>query len=522
LSVGTILRTDVNTLKTALVNANQGTTLLQIADGALSKVGEILQRQKALATQSNSGTLSDVEKGYLQQEFSKLTEELDRIVAETNFNGIGLINGNLSVSGGPETQAASAGTAVARDGESVSTSIIAGGAGGLTVATVGTNFNKIIGSLADISVGLADGTGTDLASMTVVINGRTFLSAADAVDLDDGDTNLVLTEVVASGETATVLNLDLADQNLGTAVTQAIANTAAQGIQTELAKLSIYATKAISKTDGDTGAIVDETSAAGTTNGTLLQGLDGDDFVLYSAEFDNDTGNAPSIGNFEVDYANGGATIRATINGQVYEKELSDLTGLKSASNGAANSIKLTGLDDTNSTFTISLAALDGDITIDSEQVAQNLEDALNSIFGSGSAGGVDFQVGTDADDTIGITLGDASSSALYVNDDGEAVDMDLVDGDDIETIQEALDNAINTVTSLRADAGALMSRFGYAASAIEVSIQNLDAARGQFLDADISAESTEFAKAQVLQQAAISVLAQANQIPQNLLKLIG
>ena len=96
LSIGTILRTNVSTLKTALVNANQGGTLLQVADGALARVGEILQRQKALATQTNSGTLSSTEKGYLNQEFSKLSDELDRIVNTTNFNGVKLLDGALA------------------------------------------------------------------------------------------------------------------------------------------------------------------------------------------------------------------------------------------------------------------------------------------------------------------------------------------------------------------------------------------------------------------------------------------
>ena len=74
---------------------------------------------------------------------------------------------------------------------------------------------------------------------------------------------------------------------------------------------------------------------------------------------------------------------------------------------------------------------------------------------------------------------------------------------------------------SLRADVGALQSRFSYATDAIQSSLENQDAARGTFLDTDVSAESTAYASAQVQLQAGISVLAQANQLPQNLLKLL-
>jgi len=77
-------------------------------------------------------------------------------------------------------------------------------------------------------------------------------------------------------------------------------------------------------------------------------------------------------------------------------------------------------------------------------------------------------------------------------------------------------------VTSTRAQVGSLQSRFTFAAFSIQSSIENLDAARGVFLDADISEESTNLAQSQVKLQASISVLAQANQVPQSFLKLLG
>jgi flagellin len=94
LSVGTSLRTAVNTLKTAYANTQQASSLLQVADGGLSNVTEILQRQKSLATQATSGSLSDVERGYLNQEFQNLTAEIDRLVQNTKFNKVTLLDGS--------------------------------------------------------------------------------------------------------------------------------------------------------------------------------------------------------------------------------------------------------------------------------------------------------------------------------------------------------------------------------------------------------------------------------------------
>ena len=96
LAVGTGLKTDVSTLRTALTNASQANSLLSVADGALSSVGDILQRQKALASQANSGSISNSQRAFLDQEFQNLSKEVDRIAASTNFNGIKLIDGGLS------------------------------------------------------------------------------------------------------------------------------------------------------------------------------------------------------------------------------------------------------------------------------------------------------------------------------------------------------------------------------------------------------------------------------------------
>ena len=100
LSIGTILRTNVGTLKTALSNTQQANSMLQVADGGLKNIGEILQRQKSLAVQANAGTLSSAERAYLDQEFQNLTKEIDRLVDSTKFNSVQLLNGNLNKSKG--------------------------------------------------------------------------------------------------------------------------------------------------------------------------------------------------------------------------------------------------------------------------------------------------------------------------------------------------------------------------------------------------------------------------------------
>jgi len=125
-----------------------------------------------------------------------------------------------------------------------------------------------------------------------------------------------------------------------------------------------------------------------------------------------------------------------------------------------------------------------------------------------------EFQIGFLATDTIAVTLTSGATTDLAI----DSIDVTT----DVEAANTSLDTAISTVKGMRADVGALQSRFGFAASNIDSSLTNITAATSQYLDADIAGVSTEFAAEQARLQAAVSVLAQANNLPANLLKLLG
>src|SRR5687768_15219637 len=72
LAIGTKLKADVTALKQAAVNAGQATSLLQVADGGMARIGDILQRMKALAVQAQSGSVTDNERTFLNQEYQGL------------------------------------------------------------------------------------------------------------------------------------------------------------------------------------------------------------------------------------------------------------------------------------------------------------------------------------------------------------------------------------------------------------------------------------------------------------------
>lgn len=93
LGVAENLDAEARGLRQAMRNANDGVSVIEVAEGAASEVGNIVKRMRELAVQSSSETLSGTERGYIQTEFSELSGEIDRIAAVTEFNGVQLSDG---------------------------------------------------------------------------------------------------------------------------------------------------------------------------------------------------------------------------------------------------------------------------------------------------------------------------------------------------------------------------------------------------------------------------------------------
>ncbi len=96
LAVAENLAAEQHSLRQAAPYTNDGISVIQTAEGATNEVADILRRMRELAVQSSSETLANSERAYIQDEYSQLSEEVDRISAVTNFNGVSLANGTKS------------------------------------------------------------------------------------------------------------------------------------------------------------------------------------------------------------------------------------------------------------------------------------------------------------------------------------------------------------------------------------------------------------------------------------------
>ena len=145
-------------------------------------------------------------------------------------------------------------------------------------------------------------------------------------------------------------------------------------------------------------------------------------------------------------------------------------------------------------------------------------------------AGAFTFQVGanTTGNDTIDITTTDLTADAtvtVVAGTDNTGAGRAVIDNTaDATTIQGVIDNidiALDTVNSQRAVMGASQSRFDSVISNLQISVENQSAAKSRIMDTDFAAETANLSRANILQQAGNAMVAQANQLPQQVLTLL-
>jgi flagellin len=128
------------------------------------------------------------------------------------------------------------------------------------------------------------------------------------------------------------------------------------------------------------------------------------------------------------------------------------------------------------------------------------------------------FQVGANANQTITVSIGDVQTSTLA----GSALDdIAISTASGAQSAITVLDLAINDVDAIRGDLGAVQNRFESTIANLNNVAENLSAARSRILDADIAQETSNMTKMNILQQAGVSILTQANQTPQLALSLL-
>ncbi|MCE3232272.1 MAG: fliC [Rickettsiaceae bacterium] len=279
--------------------------------------------------------------------------------------------------------------------------------------------------------------------------------------------------------------------------------------------------------------------------GSTFYGIEGFDAIGTNAKGDinfvgdgfGDSGNIGSIGEFSFNAATN--TITVTIGDEVYSADISDNTAntggivdgageynstTKTLTAGAGTVIVFhSASTDDGRQLRIDLSNItDTSIDLSSSTGQARFTDDLNALFGVDDNRALSFQVGDTSSNTIGVSIGSAKTTDIYLDDAGTSKTLDISATGDAAAAEDILDNAINTVIALSATANAGITSFTSAITNNNVSIQNYSAASSLLLNTDYALESSLYAQAALKVNSGIAVLAQEQSRLQNLLKLLS
>ncbi len=473
LAISDRMTSQIRGLNQAARNANDGISLAQTAEGALGETTNILQRMRELAVQSANDTNSSSDRSSLQAEVNQLKQEMTRIADTTTFNGKNLLDGSLTSAqfqvGANANQTISFGISSAQ------------------AADLGNHSLK--------TTNVTDAFGIEVASAAAIstaTNGNNVVTQALTIVGPDGSSTIAAASLVADSSASAIAGLVNA-QSATTGVTAEASTTATlqtlsadgsvgftlQG--TNSTAIAISATVTTSNLSSLAQAINDQSGNTGIT--ASLAG-DNKSITLTQA-----SGSDIKIGDFTHSSAGqGGVTATFLVKGNEGNPvTLTDVAGADAAAETAA-------------------IAANTDSTVVGGEVS----------FSSAGSFNVSSSIATGAGSLFTSAAGGANTSKLSSIDN---IKITSVSG--AANAIKAIDGALTQVDNMRGELGAVQNRFETTIANLSNVSENLSAARSRIMDADIAQETSAMTKNNILQQAGVAILAQANQAPQLALSLL-
>ena len=415
LSIASRMAAQIGSLTQASANAQSGVSLINIADGALNSIASSLSTLRALAIQSANGTLTSSDRSSISANAKSLLTQINSVVAQTNFNGLNLLDGTLNTTLQVGTE----------EGDSIV----------LTAKSANT---------ADIGA--------------VIVNSAAVTSALSAGDL-------VINAAAIKASVSDGVSYDMSDAS-------AIAIAAAiNGNGTNL----------------DARAVINPT-------------------VTDVSEFSTSTSDQGTI----------------TINGV----QTSPISITDTLASNVANAINAINALSTQ-TGVVASANTDGQMIFtaqDGRNITIAYNDVLNTDFGAVDAGTTNGTVTITSSSPVTISGTSPEYAGLTAGTSSDPTTLSTADlSSQARAISSlaVIDGAIDAINDLRANFGAVENRLYSAIENLSNNSVNLQDAMSQIMDTDFAAEMANFSKLQIMQQAATSMVAQANAEPQGILKLL-
>ncbi len=470
LAISSQFTTQINGTNQAVRNANDAVSETQTAGGALNTVVSNLQSIRTLAVEAANGSNSASDRQALDAQVQQQISEISQIASQTSFNGLSVLNGSS----------------------------------GVTTYQVGANVGNTI------SINLTQGVGANQIGAV----------ASETTEVSNAATTGALKIAVG---TAPAVNVAASSQYATTAKTSGgVAYQDATSAYAKAAAINGAGASGLTATATNNQLVAFTNTALATgTTGNGSYGLTVNGVSVLS------TTVAPSIGD-----------IITAINSFASQDG-----GVSAAAGPSAGTLLLTAADGSNIQLSQTFTAATGTVTgansggITSVQAydpaaASGVGAVVPGTTATTAASGANIaattfqgQVSLSAGQNIAISGADLATvgyaSAQTITASGTLAGNNVLTVAGANATIQAVDSALQTVSGFQSQLGAIQNRFTAAVGNLTSTAQNLTQSRSTIQDADFAAETANLTQAQVLEQAGISVLAQANQQPQLILKLL-
>jgi flagellin len=489
LGIAERMTTQVRGLNQAARNSNDGISLAQTGEGALAEIASNLQRIRELAVQSANATNSASDRSALDLEVQQRIAEINRVANQTSFNGQKILDGTF-------------GSAAFQVGANVNETITVGLATSMKTTDIGAFVNvssdvtaAAFGNLATAGA-LQWGSGAYQAGVGTYVGVDQNVTTAGSVQINGISINASTSYAVGT-----------TGQRLGDSAYAKAAAINASGVS------GVTATASTTKTFDD-NAVSDNMFLDVAT-------LGGTDTLDYSL-----TINGQSIFS-TASITTAGITMDAAVT--AINSRQSD-TGVV-ASKNTSNQLVLTAADGRN----IDIAETTGFTAVDAVANSTGITESVFSTQTVTDAGAIAARQTIAQALTVRGAINLQSSASVTINAGGAAIGFasgsyvasSSLQGQNVLTVAGAnnamnsIDSALTAVTNLRATFGSVQNRFETVIANLAATAENLTASRSRIQDADFAAETAALTRAQILQQAGVAMLAQANALPNQVLKLL-
>lgn len=459
LAISRKMQTQIDGLIQASRNASDGISVIQTAEGAMNEIESMLQRMRELSVQAANDTNTAEDREQIQKEVDQLISEVTRIADTTEFNTKSLLDGSID--------------------------------------------RKSYSSAEKVSLfSVSDNVQTKNYKITVTQDPRQAVVQGDSVNgFADGD--------VCSAEEAGAITLN----------GETISVEAGDSLSSVYTKLRELGDVVGVKVFPSTGSITNEEGTEATAGYETAEMDVGNNLIFASEQYGSNVSVQINVDNEELATALGLSTKIPVAYGVDAQAALSEDFSETATVNGLGKKVTVSDNDGFEMVFEVTPGCSGTEFTdVTPEEDSESdisAGDEIETDVTVLEAGPMALQIGANEGQILEVRIPDISAEKLGVSE------VNVKSHQGAEKAITLLDNAINTVSGIRAKLGAYENRLEHSINNLNTSDENMTEALSRVLDTDMASEMTEYTQKNVLAQAGTSMLAQANERPQMVLNLL-